>query len=362
MDNENLFQYTLSRGLTYAIDKTGKLVGINDVPHGENCGCFCPACKAPLIAKNQGLKRMHHFAHCTGKECKYAFESMLHLLAKEKVREAFLSKSEFWIKFKYRSFCPNIEKCKFIAYENCYSDKFIEFNIKQFYDSCEQEIAYDNINRRSDLKIFSSTNPKRSPIYLEFYVTHASDLEKLHSGNKVIEIHITSEDDVLQLSNCGIIESGYCNGKLQNCAFYGFKNKDYDNNLMSNEIEFVRFILYSSGKMRCFQDSCNCKHLVKSNNSLFEMCIHTNVSLGIYEKVKYIAFQKFGIPNCTLCKNFVDSYNGEDKICCLYKLLQIPKNERIDTSRAKTCHYFTINREEQILALTQGLNEEYMIL
>ncbi len=38
---------------------------------------------------------MHHFAHQSGTEYDYAIESMLHIFAKEKIREAFLSKSEF---------------------------------------------------------------------------------------------------------------------------------------------------------------------------------------------------------------------------------------------------------------------------
>lgn len=86
--------------LTYALNATGQLVDVDKVPVGNKCGCFCPACKEPLIAKNQGTKRMHHFAHQSGTECDYAIESMLHILAKEKIREAFLSKSEFWIEFE----------------------------------------------------------------------------------------------------------------------------------------------------------------------------------------------------------------------------------------------------------------------
>lgn len=354
--------------LTYALNGTGQLVDVDDVPVGNKCGCFCPACKEPLIAKNQGIKRMHHFAHQSGTECDYAIESMLHLLAKEKIREAFLSKSKFWIEFEYKSFCTNVEKCRFLRYNECCESKKQRFNIKQFYDSCEQEIPYDNINRRSDLKIFSSTNPQRDPIYLEFFVTHASDLEKLHSGNKIIEICIESEDDILQLAESGIVESNsrYADeyndlGRdLQKVSFYGFKKKDYKNSHISNEIEFVRYILYKSGKTQCFQDVCDCKNLVKSKtSSLLEICIHTSVSFGLYEQVRYIGFQKFKIPNCILCKNYVDSYSGMGKICRLYKYLQIPRYESFDTARAKTCRYFAIEQEEMQSVIKNGLKECY---
>ena len=86
--------------LTYALNEKGELVGVDCVPTGAKCNCFCPGCKERLLAKNKGVKRAHHFAH-RGVECKSAYESMLHLLAKEKIRDAFLSAPEFWIKFNY---------------------------------------------------------------------------------------------------------------------------------------------------------------------------------------------------------------------------------------------------------------------
>ena len=49
--------------LIYAVGSKGQLVNVDDVRTGNECGCFCPACKEPLMAKNQGLKRIHHFAH-----------------------------------------------------------------------------------------------------------------------------------------------------------------------------------------------------------------------------------------------------------------------------------------------------------
>lgn len=356
--------------LTYALNATGQLVDVDKVPVGNKCGCFCPSCKEPLIAKNQGIKRMHHFAHQSGTECDYAIESMLHILAKEKIREVFLSKSEFWIGFEYKSYCTNFEHCKFIHYSNCCESKRQRFNIKRFYDSCEQEIPYDNINRRSDLKIFSLTHPERSPIYLEFFVTHASDLEKLHSGNKIVEICIESVNDILQLAENGIIESNsydsgdYCELEkdFRSVSFYGFKNMDYENSHISTEIEFVRYILYQSGKTQCFQDVCNCKRLAKSKaSSLLEICIHTSVSFALYEQVRYIGYQKFNIPNCILCKNYVDSYSGMGKICRLYKHLQIPRYENFDTARAKTCHYFAIDQKEMQSVLQNGLKEYHTI-
>ncbi len=73
--------------LTYALDKNGVLTHVDGVLKGLRCECFCPHCKAPLYAKNAGQIRQHHFAHAKGKECEYASETALHLLAKQIVKE-----------------------------------------------------------------------------------------------------------------------------------------------------------------------------------------------------------------------------------------------------------------------------------
>ena len=73
--------------LTYALDEGGALVHVDDVAKGAKCACRCPHCEAPLYAKNAGQNREHHFAHAQGHECEGAYESQLHLLAKEVLQE-----------------------------------------------------------------------------------------------------------------------------------------------------------------------------------------------------------------------------------------------------------------------------------
>ena len=58
----------------------GKTVFIDDVPLGKKCGCICTKCKGPLIAKNRGKKRIHHFAHANETNCKG--ETLAHIEAK----------------------------------------------------------------------------------------------------------------------------------------------------------------------------------------------------------------------------------------------------------------------------------------
>lgn len=356
------------RLLTYAINGKGDLVHVDEVPNGNNCGCKCPACNEPLMARNKGTKRKHHFAHQSGTECEFAYETMLHRLAKEKIREAFLSKDEFWIEYEYRSYCIKKKTCTYIPYGQCCSYSKKRFNLRDFYDSCEQEKAYDNISRRSDLKIFSSTNTSLPPVFIEFCVTHASDKEKLNSGNRIIETIIEDEEDIAKIAEHGFLESNRRNGYDQDedvyrkTLFYGFKNEDYTNNNVSEEIEFTHYQLFRSGKSRCFVDAVNCANIRKQSNTILEMIFHTPCSFGIYDFAKYIGYQRAGIANCLLCQEYVESYNGMGRICRLYKHLQIPRDCDFDTSRAKNCKYFSINEDEMERTLNNEDDVKYSLL
>ena len=181
--------------------------------------------------------------------------------------------------------------------------------MKEYYDSCEPEISYDNIRRRSDLKIFSSKHPKLDPIYIEFFVTHASDEEKLYNGEKIIEIKIVSEEDIEKIVAEGFIQydelpsreyEDYYEPQYSKISFYGFKSKD---NLASRqkEVHFSRFTLYPSGKSIFKYDSAMCTHIVKASKvSLLEICFHTSDTFGLFDTFKYQGFKRYGIKNCIL--------------------------------------------------------------
>lgn len=62
--------------------RDGQLVHIDAAAPGRRCGCVCPECRQPLVAK-KGTKIRHHFAHDHNADCPGALESALHLAAKE---------------------------------------------------------------------------------------------------------------------------------------------------------------------------------------------------------------------------------------------------------------------------------------
>lgn len=77
----------MSALLTYALNEKKELVHIDSVLKGGACKCKCPHCDNWLDAKNGGNIREHHFAHSHGSVCEGAYETTLHLLAKQVLLE-----------------------------------------------------------------------------------------------------------------------------------------------------------------------------------------------------------------------------------------------------------------------------------
>ena len=72
---------------------TGKLVEVGEVPRGMACGCVCPGCNTPLVARHCD-ERIDHFAHKTRnsyqetkQECYYSFFVSVRSMCKQILSE-----------------------------------------------------------------------------------------------------------------------------------------------------------------------------------------------------------------------------------------------------------------------------------
>lgn len=70
------------------------LLDVADVPRGRKCGCICPSCKTPLIAR-QGTQKEWHFAHAsrsvyseTKSECEFSFYVAARLMARQLIGDS----------------------------------------------------------------------------------------------------------------------------------------------------------------------------------------------------------------------------------------------------------------------------------
>lgn len=69
--------------------ETDRYLDVNDVERGDRCGCICPSCKTPLVAR-KGDERIWHFAHksrktfeCTETKCEYSVYVSVRMMARQ---------------------------------------------------------------------------------------------------------------------------------------------------------------------------------------------------------------------------------------------------------------------------------------
>lgn len=129
--------------LPYGINTIREVVYIDNAKNGIECECICPACKSPLVAKNGGQKREHHFAHLNIVECEHGYQSALHYMAKD-----------LFLEMEYLTFVKN--------------EKLVKYKI----DSVELERKVSDIIP----DILVTCDGKQ--FIVEIYVTHSVDDEK----------------------------------------------------------------------------------------------------------------------------------------------------------------------------------------
>lgn len=85
----DLFRCTSDGLVVFALDADERPVHVDNVPNGKACGCHCPECGRPLIARQGSLA--HSFAHesnSANPACASAGETVLHKVAKEHLADA----------------------------------------------------------------------------------------------------------------------------------------------------------------------------------------------------------------------------------------------------------------------------------
>ncbi len=67
--------------------KDNKLISIDEVESGLACGCICPACEKPLVAR-KGKFKQYHFAHYNAPDCNGGLETAMHIQAKNWIAQS----------------------------------------------------------------------------------------------------------------------------------------------------------------------------------------------------------------------------------------------------------------------------------
>ena len=173
--------------------------------------CIC--CGEQMIAHIKGKKK-RHFKHY--RNVKHEYETYLHLMAKKIIKQAYLNaltaNQAVYIEYKENRLCNNYKPTSSKPCE--YGEATNKLDITKTHPEIIEETYVGNFI--PDLHLKSDKHPN---IFIEIYVTHKCEVEKIQSGNKIIEVRIKKESDLEQLKQ---LDFSLDNETL---TFYNFKTK-----------------------------------------------------------------------------------------------------------------------------------------
>ena len=324
----------IKQDYSYAFDETGEIINVKYATRGSVY--YCPCC-GEIMVPHMGKVRRWHFTHKSGTKCNY--ETYLHKIAKLKIKETIINSTSFFIVFKTKFLCNNI--CPFSYEKRCYNVGKKVIDIKEYYNCCDEEKQHKGFI--ADLLLYSSDCKDREPIFIEIFVTHKSTIEKLKSGNRIIEINISSEEDIDTIiekkSINGVIEEFVSVYDPEKIVFYNFKSNyliepSKDSIAKEKHVFIIESNRWFSYKVVSCQD--NIEEIIKNKKdiAIISDC-RINFQWAFYKLIKF----GVNIKNCMVCRYFKHNYYG-DKICVLYKKYNTPKSP--DTHHAMDCPCFKL--------------------
>ena len=121
----------------------------------------------------------------------------MHKFAKEYYKKRFDEGIEFNVWYYVYEKCTLYNRCQTLGdgkFENCCNKKLRKFNLKEIYDTCEEEEWSEK--RRGDLVLSNSKNPDVDLLFIEIAYKHECEKEKILSGIQIIEIMINGPEDI----------------------------------------------------------------------------------------------------------------------------------------------------------------------
>lgn len=326
----------------YALDEHENLIHIDNAVKDKNVKYYCPNCKAPLTPK-KGKKKRWHFAH---KSDKCSLETYLHKIAKKLFKEFFYNKnvSSINITIPQTQICPT-DKCPISRANSCQFTQPIVFNLKEHYDSCEEETRIEKFTADLLLKNHENSN---QPVLIEFYVSHECSSEKVESGLPIIEIKIGSIEDLHNIINVltGVRKSDSL--KNNTIRIYNFNQVILKKIPKEYQQQKHLWVLTPDGKYHRTFEPVICTAKIE-----FEYAVLIESSKPISNDFAMLILNKYHIRHCLLCYH---RYSSERfKPCYPYgKLLNCPHH--IETNYKPFINSHSNNYENQDYTISINTN------
>ena len=194
--------------LKYAQGPEGDLIEINSISAEDRYafGPYSCICCSHTMVSAIGKVRAHHFKHKAGRPCLCNDETYLHNLAKLIVYNAISTAMENNKPYFITSIRPII--CDYFKDE--YGIKCTGRNSKFLWDVCEN---FDTVKLEKGVSGFVadtllSSSKSDEKMLLEIEVTHPCEPEKIESRLKILEIKVSSEEEI-EVLKTGIDVTGH---------------------------------------------------------------------------------------------------------------------------------------------------------
>lgn len=325
----------------YAYDEAGSLVDVLHLPENRaDLGCYtCIGCGQPLVAKTKGVHRAKHFAHrvvtptCTE-------ETYLHKLAKrvfwEEYQACLATQQPYTIDLTHSKQCARFTDI--LGAPVCWRSLTLTDDLTLYYD----RIALEQRDGCfvPDLLLQSTADPTRK-LYIEIAVTHAVTEQKVASGQRMIEIAITCEEEIEILRQRHLTRS--------NARFYNFIQKPITNGecLCAAEMHHC-LLIYTSGKS--YLMSGTLAEIAQKQHQVAGRLLHYQVvrdpddvrgrGYVFVELVEAAYRQGIAVHNCFVCCYAGENWSAYDNspiYCRLYR-------KRCGSNEAVTCKGFHYDR------------------
>ena len=333
---------TTKQNYSYAINEDNTLIHVNTAVRG---GMYtCPYCGGEMTP-HMGKIRKWHFTHKANlQNCNY--ETYLHKIAKARIKAAFDNNPHFYIQYDVPVHCDKFD-CDVADCKECRTIQYMSFDLKKWYDTCEEEVVYKNF--RADLLLSSSTTRNRPPILLEIYVSHKSTQEKIGDGVRIIEMKINSEEDIeaicnsLQIAGMRTSDMYYFRDEKPNNIFFNF-NKAHTMPPQNFESEDehglfgYKFYLYVLPNCHFKYEQCRCyedEQTIIPKEADYIICSKKfDFAWGLSQLTKHGRQLK----NCLICRFLKrDLYYG--RICKLYEEYNLPRQPIVYS--ADSCPHYS---------------------
>lgn len=358
-----------------AFDAEGNIIEIVDVNDDDRKinKYYCIGCGDEMKAA-LGQKKQHYFSHKN--DCNCSPETYYHNLAKRILKHKFDSSTQFPVKYYAHNECPKAAQCKLRYlhnWEGCSSVVLKSINLKDYYNTCEEEEFYNGF--KADLLLTHTDYPNRDPLFLEVAVTHNCTPEKINSNIRIIEIKVQNEIDAYReiienegeyLNESNIIKSR--EEDLLPIRFYNFKRKSNDkgSNLLSRFYLFINKdgiyqALCKSNIIKCSEVDSGHRNHSLLEVTISEEAISKGLKFDLYDLGMALASEYcLDVKSCILCNRFDSSNSFARRFtwasqCVQNKNSQLPKYQKFHYAWDCQFYRYDDNRRKNIIDAFQSI-------